>query len=85
MPGRSPPAPGMYGSMGIGYIPVAITIGERVIGRAEEANIGKPEIGNITGMDGIGEGVTGVEIIAHEKANCRKVYLISGSFPSPGF
>ena len=61
---------------------MAIIIGEKVIGRTEEANIGKLAIGYTAEADGIGGGVTGVENIAHEKVNCRKNLFIPGSFSS---
>ena len=59
---------------------MVIIIGEKVIGPAEEANIGKAAPGHIAETDGIGGGVIGVENIAREKVNCRKSLFIIRQF-----
>ena len=64
--------------MAIGFILAATIIGERVIGRSEEANIGMVVAGIRKEKAGTGGVAIGVENITHEWKGSRKESGLSG-------
>jgi hypothetical protein len=66
--------------MAIGYTQVAVINGEKAIGHGAEANIGTQVAGTSEEMAGTGGAAIGVENITHEKANCRKGFILLRQF-----